>query len=158
AGPGPVDGVGRYLEALGPEAIDEFVGVLADEPDAATRDRMGEVLAALGKAAAPAVRSRVTDRRWPVARSMVALLGRLGDVDGLPAVEKAVAHEHPHVRSEAVRVLPALAPRQAARWLIMCLEDADADVRRAALTSLRTVAEAGSVGPIGAHLVTPTRT
>jgi HEAT repeat protein len=156
--PSSIAAVAEYLRSAAAQAIDEFVDRFAGEPPGEVRSRLLEVLAALGPVAAPAMRARVNDARWMVAQSAIALLTRIGDGDSVPAIAKATGHPHPQVRAEAARALVALVPRQAPRRLLECLDDADADVRRAALGGLRTLAEAGSVTPIRDYLASPTRT
>jgi len=155
--PGDVADAAEFLRVLGREAIDEFTGILADEPDAGVRGRLLDVLAALGPGAAPAARARVADPRWPVARAMIALLARLGDAASFPAIEKVARHEHPQVRREAARALAALGGRQAVGPLLEYLADPDAEVRVAAIKLLGGLLDASTVPPLRDFLAMPTR-
>ncbi len=147
----------EYLRRLGQEAIAEFVGILVDEPEGAARARMLDTLAALGPAAAPAMREWVGDGRWLVARSMIGLLVRIGDRAAFEVVEKAAKHEHPQVRREVARALPVLGGKQAMKPLLDYLSDPDGDVRLTATKLLGTLIDAEAVGPLRAFLQTPTR-
>jgi HEAT repeats len=151
------EGAAEYLRALGRPAIEEFLGVVADEQDAAVRTRLLEVLTALGPVAAPAMRDRVGDSRWYVARSMVALLGRLGDPAAYEAVQKVARHEHPQVRREVARALPVLGGKQATDTLIGYLSDPDGDVRLTAIRLLGALIDAETVAKLRQVLETPTR-
>jgi hypothetical protein len=153
-----VDDGASYVRLLGREGLDEFAGILADEPDAETRARLLEVLAAVGPAAAPAIRARVGDSRWSVARSMILLLARLGDRAALPDIERVVRHEHPQVRREAARALATLGGKQVLKTLLELLSDPDAEVRFAAIKQVSGLVDATTVGPLREFLVTPTRT
>jgi hypothetical protein len=147
-----------YLRLTGPEAMKEFVGVLADEPEGAGRTRMMDVLTALGPAAAPAVRARVGDSRALVARSMIGLLTRLGDPSAVEVIQQVRDHEHPHVRREVARALAALGGKQALKPLLDYLTDPDAEVRLTAIKLIGAQVDAGTVAPLREFLATPTRT
>lgn len=146
-----------YFRILGREAADELIGILADEQEAAPRTRMLDALAAVGPVAAPAIRARVGDPRWLVARSMIALLARLGDQAAFPEIEKAARHEHPQVRREVARALAALGGKQALTPLLAYLADPDAEVRFAAIKLLGGLVDESTVAPLREFLVTPTR-
>ncbi|MGH7263848.1 MAG: HEAT repeat domain-containing protein [Candidatus Rokuibacteriota bacterium] len=155
--PDDVRGAADLLALLGRPAIGGFVGILADEEDPAVRTRLLEVVGILGAAAAPAMRDRVGDERWQVARSMVALLARLGDESAYEAVEQAAGHEHPQVRREIARALPALGGKRATRTLIGYLSDPDGDVRLTAIRLLGGLIDSDAVAHLRQVLATPTR-
>jgi hypothetical protein len=147
---------GEFLRLVGREAFDEFLDLAGEEPAGSGPG----VLAALehaGEAAVPAIKSRLSDRRWALVRNLVTILGRLGDGGALDAITSVVGHAHPQVRREAARVLPALGPR-AVRWLLGLLTDADLDVRRAALKGLQSLVDTGNAPAIRDYLTSPTRT
>jgi HEAT repeat protein len=158
AGPERAREMAECLRALEQEAVGEFVDILADEPDEPVRARQLSVLAALGADAAPAVRARLTDARWPVVRSMLALLAEIRDTASLDAVVKAGGHAHPQVRREAARVVGVLGGPRAVRFILGFLTDPDLEVRRAALKSLQGLAAGSAVAPIRDFLVSPVRT
>jgi hypothetical protein len=147
----------EYLRTLGREALGEFVGIVGEEPDAGTRGRMIEVLAAIGLPAAPAVRARVGNGSWQVVRAMIGLLARFGDPEGVAAIQEVAGHEHPQVRREAARALAALGGKQALPRLLEYLSDTDAEVRLAAIKLIGGLLDANTVAPLRAFLVTPTR-
>jgi hypothetical protein len=147
----------EYLRTLGGEALGEFVGIMGDEPEAGARARMVEVVAAIGLPAAPAVRARVGNGPWQVIRVMVGLLTRLGDPQGIAAIEEVARHEHPQVRREAVRGLAALGGKRALPRLLEYLSDADAEVRFTAIKHIGGLVDASTVAPLREFLVTPTR-
>jgi hypothetical protein len=147
----------EYLRTLGGEALGEFVGIVGEEPDAGTRGRMVEVLAAIGLPAAPAVRARVGNGPWQVVRVMIGLLARFGDREGIAAIEQVARHDHPQVRREAARALAALGGKQALPRLLEYLSDTDAEVRLAAIKLIGGLLDANTVAPLRAFLVTPTR-
>lgn len=148
----------EYLGLLGREAIEEFTALVAGEGETERRGPLLDVLAALGPAAVPALRSWVGDPRWTVARSMVALLARIGDPAAFASVEKVAQHEHPQVRREAARALAALGGKQAVKPLLGYLADPDDDVRITAIKLLATLMDASTVAPIREFLSTQTRT
>jgi hypothetical protein len=147
-----------YLRLVGPEATGEFVAVFADEPDGLPRARLLEVLTALGPAAGPALRARIGDGRWQVARAIISLLTRIGDPAALEAIQKSAGHEHPQVRREVARGVAALAGKQAMKPLLGYLSDPDAEVRLTAIKLLGSLMDASTIGPLREFLVAPTRT
>jgi HEAT repeat protein len=158
AAPERVREVADCLRLLEREALGEFVDILAAEPDDTVRGRLLKVLSALGSDAAPAVRSRLTDTRWAVVRSMITLLAEIGDVASLEAVVKAGGHPHPQVRREAARVVGVLGGPRAVRFILGFLADADLEVRRTALRALQGLAGGSAVAPIRDFLLSPVRT
>lgn len=155
--PGDVAGAADYVRILGREAMGEFIDILADEQEGGPRGRMLDVLGAIGPAAAPALRARVGDGRWQLARNMIVLLARLGDQSAYPAIEKVARHEHPYVRREVARALAALGGKQALTPLLEYLSDPDGEVRLTAIKLLGSLVDASTVGPLRDFLATPTR-
>ncbi len=152
-----VAGATEYLRLVSREALDEFVAILAEEQDAAPRGRMLDVLAGVGPAAAPAIRSRLGESPWIVARSLIALLARLGDPTAFEAIAKVARHEHPQVRREVARALALLGGKQALQPLLEYLADPDSEVRLAAIKLLSGLLDSTTVGPLRDFLATPTK-
>ncbi len=148
----------EYLRLVGGEAIGEFVTILADEQEGGVRGRMLDVLTALGPTAAPALRARVGDSRWMVARSMITLLTRIGDASAVEAIQEVAGHGHPQVRREVARALATLGGKQALKPLLDYLSDPDAEVRLTAIKLLGSLMDASTVEPLREFLATPTRT
>jgi HEAT repeat protein len=92
-----------------------------------------------------------------VIRVMIGLLTRLGDPEGVAAVEEVSRHEHPQVRREAARALAALGGKQALPRLLEYLSDGDAEVRLAAIKLIGGLVDRSTVAPLREFLVTPTR-
>jgi hypothetical protein len=155
--PSDVAGATEYLRLLSREALDEFVAVLADEQDGASRGRMLDVLAGVGPAALPAIRSRLGDHRWTAAKSLIALLARLEDRSAFEAIAKVGRHEHPQVRREVARALAVLGGKQALSPLLEYLADPDGEVRLTAIKSLSGLLDSTTVGPLRDFLATPTK-
>jgi len=147
----------EYLRLLSREALDEFVAILVDEQDGGPRGRMLDVLAGVGPAAAPAIRSRLGDSPWIVARSLVVLLARLGEPTAFEAIAKVARHEHPQVRREVARALALLGGKQALRPLLEYLADPDGEVRLTAIKLLSGLLDSTTVGPLRDFLATPTK-
>jgi HEAT repeat protein len=156
-GPDVATEVTEYLRILGSEAIDEFVGLLADEQEGGGRARMLDVVTALGPAASPALRARTSDSRWTVARTMIALLTRIGDPAALGDIEKAARHEHPQVRREVARALATLGGKRALKPLLDYLGDADGEVRLTAIRLLGAIMDGSTVAPLRDFLTAPTK-
>jgi HEAT repeats len=152
-----VAGATEYLRLLSREALDEFVAILVDEQDGGPRGRMLDVLAGVGPAAAPAIRSRLGDGPWIVARSLVALLARLGEPTAFEAIAKVARHEHPQVRREVARALALLGGKQALAPLLEYLADPDGEVRLTAIKLLSGLLDSTTVGPLRDFLATPTK-
>jgi HEAT repeat protein len=99
----------------------------------------------------------VSDGRWQLGRSMIALLARLGDQGAYQAIEKVARHEHPYVRREVARALAALGGKQALTSLLEYLGDPDGEVRLTAIKLLGALVDASTVGPLRDFLARPTR-
>jgi HEAT repeats len=155
--PGDVAGAAEYLRLLSREALNEFVTILADEQDGAPRGRMLDVLAGVGPAAAPAIRSHLGDGRWMVARSLIALLARIAEPSAFEAIAKVARHEHPQVRREVARALALLGGKQALTPLLGFLADPDGEVRLTSIKLLSGLLDSTTVGPLRDFLATPTK-
>jgi hypothetical protein len=147
-----------YLRTVGGEAIGELLAIFAEEQEGAARTRLLDVLTTLGPVAAPALRARVADPRWQVARAVIVLLTRIGDASAAEVIQKAAGHEQPQVRREVARALAALAGRQAVKPLLGYLSDPDAEVRLTAIKLMGSLMDATTVAPLREFLATPTRT
>lgn len=148
----------EYLRLLGQEAVEEFLGILTEEGGEASRGRMLEVLAGVGPAAVPAIRARVRDRRWAMARNMVGVLARIADPTAYQALQHAAGHENPHVRREVARALGAFGSERAVKVLLEYLHDADSEVRLAATKTLGTLMDPVVAASLREFLKPPART
>jgi HEAT repeat protein len=92
-----------------------------------------------------------------VIRVMIGLLTRLGDPQGVAAIEEVARHEHPQVRREAARGLAALGGKKSLPRLLDYLADTDAEVRITAIKLIGGLVDASTVAPLREFLVTTTR-
>src|SRR5438034_10394044 len=101
---GPMDVATEYLRFAGPEGVEVFTALLAEQPHRRIRIRMCEVLARVGVPAIPSLLSRLDDKRWFAVRNALYTLRKIGHTSAFPAIVAVPEHPHPRPRVEAVRV------------------------------------------------------
>lgn len=126
----------EYLRLVARDGIEEFTGLLAEEKDRRVRGRMCQVLVEVGAAVVPVLRPWLDDSRWYVARNVVYVLGRVGDIAAFSVIAGTIEHAHFRVRMEAIRALVLLGGASATGHVIRALGDADQAVRVAAIKAL----------------------
>jgi len=130
------EGLRTLFDAIGDDAIDPLLDVLADAEDRTVRRHVFKALSSMGSVVGPRAVSRLSDKRWFVQRNMLALLARLTDppedFDPQPFME----HPDMRVRREAFPLALGL-PRLRDKALVGSLTDTDERVVRMALLELR---------------------
>ena len=139
----------RMLEELGPAAKDA-IPALADmlENDSAHREKVAEVLAAIGEDATASLMKTVRFAKDnDVRRVAIETLGAIGTTatDALPILIERLRDEEDVVRMRAAQALGAIGAKEAVPALIETLRDEDIDVRALAAEAL------GAIGPAAKH-------
>src|SRR5438552_587962 len=142
---GPMDVATEYLRFTGPEGVEVFTALLAEEPDRRVRIRMCEVLARVGVPAIPPLLSRLVDKRWFVVRNALYTLRKIGHASAFPAIVAVLEHPDPRVRLEAVRVAIQVDRGAARAPVLRRVHDPDTAVRRAAISAVGTLGNDGAV-------------
>ena len=135
---GPMEFAPEYLRLAGPEAVEVFTALLADEPHRRVRIRMCEVLARVGVPAIPPLLSRLGDKRWFVVRNALYTLRKIGHASAFPAIVPVLEHAHARVRLEAVRVAIQVGGPAARAPVLRRVHDPDTSVKRAAISAVGT--------------------
>ena len=135
---GPMEVAPEYLRLAGPEAVEVFTALLADEPHRRVRIRMCEVLARVGVPAIPPLLSRLGDKRWFVVRNALYTLRKIGHASAFPAIVPVLEHAHARVRLEAVRVAIQVGGPAARAPVLRRVHDPDTSVKRAAISAVGT--------------------
>lgn len=156
--PQAIGPVADYLRLVGRQAVEEFVALLADEPNRRVRGRMCHVLVRVGPAVIPALLHWVDDPLWYVVRNIVSILGKLGHESGLLAVTARLDHPHPRVRLEAVRAVGLIGGRLAVPSLLRTLADPAPEVRSATAKVLGSLRDDAAVPALRERLTRPVET
>ena len=135
---GPMDIATEYLRLAGPEGVEVFTALLAEQPHRRIRIRMCEVLARLGVPAIPSLLSRLDDKRWFAVRNALYTLRKIGHASAFPAIVAVLEHPHPRVRLEAVRAAIHVGGAAARAPLLRRVHDPDPSVRRTAIGAVGT--------------------
>ncbi len=97
----------RVVERTGVPAAPALIRALASSPDGIRRDRMIALLTSLGPDVAPLIAEQLAGSPSPLAKELLASLGRISPPT-LPAKARGfLAHPDPSLRREAVRLLLA---------------------------------------------------
>ena len=150
---GPMDVATEYLRLAGPEAIEAFTALLAEEPHRRIRIRICEVLARVGVPAIPSLLSQLDDKRWFVVRNALYTLHKIGHVLPVPTVIATLEHPHPRVRLEAVRVATRGGGAATRTALLRRVHDPDPLVQRAAISAVGTAGGDDAVPELGKVLL-----
>lgn len=116
----------RLLSRLGSESLEKILGVIADEPDMATRKALVDALAESAAGFVPELARWVVDPRWYLVRNVVYVLGRTRDPAALPAIARAARYPEARVRRESIRALDTMPDPRVVDLLIGALADDDA--------------------------------
>src|SRR5438309_6330881 len=135
---GPLDIATEYLRLAGPEGVEVFTALLAEQPHRRIRIRMCEVLARVGVPAIPSLLSRLDDKRWFAVRNALYTLRKIGHASAFPAIVTVLEHPHPRVRLEAVRAAIHVGGAAARAPLLRRVHDPDPSVRRTAIGAVGT--------------------
>jgi len=101
-----------------------------------------------GVAALPALIPMLKDERWYVVRNMVTILGEIGSVEAVSALQMVVRHPEPKVRKEIIKSLLKINSQGAEHTLISLIDDEDVDVVWQAIYSLGTIRSKAAVRPL----------
>jgi HEAT repeat protein len=131
-----VDAIVKIVRRRSQEAVPVLLDTLADEDTRRVRQRLLQILTALGDSAIDAVLGRLDDERWYFLRNLLLLLGEGGDEQQIASVIPLTAHEDVRVRSQAIDTIIKLGGAGAADALIAASADPDEEIRITALHGL----------------------
>ncbi|HSK46479.1 MAG TPA: HEAT repeat domain-containing protein, partial [Coriobacteriia bacterium] len=132
---------------LSAEEVEELVERLAEESDPEVRRTIVADVSEVAGHYVPELSTHLSDPRWYVVRNVVSILGAARSTDVLPLMERALRHQEPRVRREAVRTVAGIGGLSGARVLARALQDEDAQTVQLAARSL---GETGAVEAVDA--------
>ncbi|MDR7523787.1 MAG: HEAT repeat domain-containing protein [Armatimonadota bacterium] len=128
------------LEALGGEVVRPLVRVLGEEPRAAMRAMLCDLLVQVGRNHVNDLGAFIADARWYLVRNIANILGRTRNPQAIPYLDRLAGHHEYRVRREVVDALTSLGTEDAQARLVAFLDDPDERIR------LRTVQSLDAVG------------
>lgn len=105
-------------EPLSVTAVEEIVDALESEPAARARKALCARLVDMGPAVVPVLTRRASGLSWTVLRSLLHVLGEIGDASGSELAIDLLCHDSPRLRIQAIRTLGRTGGRQAIGVLI----------------------------------------
>lgn len=153
----PVDfeAVGALASSMGTAAVRPLLDELVEAKHRGTRRAIMDRLVKLGAGICPYVAERLDDRRWYVARNMVALLREAGCGTGQLSLDPLRSHEDARVRREVLQLDLETGDRRD-EALTAALRDTDRNVLRSALQAARTRLPAAAVTVLASRVMEST--
>jgi hypothetical protein len=127
------------LQLLDGELIRPLVQALGEEPRAAHRALLCDLLVMVGRGHVDTFGRFLNDPRWYLVRNIANVLGRLRDPRAVPELSQLVGHAEYRVRREAVDGLAGIGTEEAQARLAALLDDPDQRIRLRAVKSLDAV-------------------
>ena len=138
------EAIAGLLRLGGRGIISGLLETLAKEESRRVRQRLVQMLAAMGEDVLEDVKEHLADERWYFVRNLVLIIGEVGDSRFIPHLEATLSHEDPRVRTETVLALMNMQDEAVADQLIKATHDSDQEVRLFATSLLGSAA--GSEG------------
>lgn len=127
------------LKILDGDLIRPLVQALGEEPRAALRAMLCDLLVLVGRDHIDDLGHYLTDPRWYLVRNVASVLGRLRDPRAIAHFDRLMRHEEYRVRREAIDGLASIGTEEAQARLAGSLDDPDVRIRLRALKSLDAV-------------------
>lgn len=125
-----------YLERLEAVSLGAVTALLGDLEHHAARKMVYTYLGERADQAIDLVGNFVYDERWFVVRNVALILGKANRPRAVNFLKKAIRHDDPRVRREAVRSLGALSCEETDTLLLSLLDDQDQSLRLHACKAL----------------------
>lgn len=127
--PETVEGFKAFMRRLGDPGLLAMIEALGSEERMSVRKFIIDSLADLARERVSLLGSFLDDQRWYLVRNIVTVMAGIRSSFTLPYLERAMAHSHPRVRSEAVRAVGLTGGFEAENLLIKGLAHPDERVR-----------------------------
>lgn len=127
----------QYLKRLGPSAIPLVADIWEETKDPSTRLKASNFLYETGKKNILSLLNIAKGYRASLAKEVIEILGKIGDVKALPFLKKFIGHRNKDVRLSVVRALAEIDDVSINPILIEFLSDRDGEVRTNAAMSLK---------------------
>jgi HEAT repeat protein len=143
-----LDDVRNYLILLQRNAIKPLIRLLGERTKSKARRLICDALSEIGRNSFELFVSYMDDPRWYLVRNITYILGRIGDEESIPYVQKAFNHEDSRVRREAIQALGLIGGPKAIGLLVKALADEDARIRAMVAVNLGKVGRKAALGPL----------
>lgn len=140
--------VSAFLVLLQRSSIKPLINLLGELKNSKTRRVICDALSEIGKNAIELFISFIDDRRWFLVRNITYILGRIGQEQALPAIQKAFNHDDVRVRREAVQAFGIIGGPKAVGLLVKALSDDDVRIRSMAATNLGKMGKPAALIPL----------
>ncbi|NWF92882.1 MAG: HEAT repeat domain-containing protein [Syntrophaceae bacterium] len=143
-----LDDVRNYLVLLQRNAVKPLIRLLGERTKSKARRLICDALSEIGRNSFELFVPYMDDPRWYLVRNITYILGRIGDEDSIPYIQKAFSHEDSRVRREAIQALGLIGGSKAIGLLVRALSDGDARIRSMAAINLGKVGRKAALGPL----------
>ena len=143
-----LEDVSGYLVLLQRNSIKPLIKLLGELKNSKTRRVLCDALSEIGKNAIELIIPFMEDRRWYLVRNITYILGRIGQEQAIPYVQKALDHEDVRVRREAIQALGIIGGQKAVGLLVKALTDDDVRIRSMAALNLGKVGKTAGLIPL----------
>jgi len=140
--------VSGYLVLLQRNSIKPLIKLLGELKNSKTRRVLCDALSEIGKNAIELIIPFMEDRRWYLVRNITYILGRIGQEQAIPYVQKALGHEDIRVRREAIQALGIIGGQKAVGLLVKALTDDDVRIRSMAALNLGKIGKTAGLIPL----------
>ena len=128
-----------FVKYLDRNAIVPFMKILGELKSIHARKVVIDALIVLGTKDIATLSKGLNDSRWYVVRNIIYILRKIGDRKAVDYLLKTVRHGDIRVKKEVIRALGELGGAGVLQTLRDCLDDADHQVRSAALKALGNI-------------------
>jgi len=128
----------EYLDLLEVVSLGAVTAMLGELEHHAARKIVYTYLGERADQAIDLVGNYVYDDRWYVVRNVALVLGRVNRPRAITFLKKAVRHDDPRVRREAIRSLGTMANEETDEILLSLLDDPDESLRIQACRAMAT--------------------
>ncbi|MDA8079774.1 MAG: HEAT repeat domain-containing protein [Nitrospiraceae bacterium] len=128
-----------FVKHLDKNAIVPFMKILGELKSIHARKLVIDALILLGTKDIVTLARGLNDSRWYVVRNIIYILRKIGDKRAVDYLLKTVRHGDIRVKKEVIRALGELGGGGVLQALRECLDDADGQVRSAALKALGNI-------------------
>jgi HEAT repeat protein len=146
--------IGRVLESVGVDGVDEVLDLLDRTEDRVVRRRLIDLLVGVGPVAEDLLVDRLAEAEWHLARNILAVLARFPAVSRVEEVLPRLSDDDARVRLEAFKVLIQQEPTRP-RALTLALESGEPSLVRTAMAALGGGCPPELVAPLLAVLGDP---
>jgi HEAT repeat protein len=143
-----LEDVSGYFVLLQRNSIKPLIKLLGELKNSKTRRVLCDALSEIGKNAIELIIPFMEDRRWYLVRNITYILGRIGQEQAIPYVQKALGHEDIRVRREAIQALGIIGGQKAVGLLVKALTDDDVRIRSMAALNLGKIGKTAGLIPL----------